>query len=63
MIGAPLRVRVHFGTSVAGASGGASVPSGTPALSMFGSGHYRPGVTESHQVVGGAPLLPWHRQK
>ena len=63
MIGAPLTrpcVRNH---RCRRAFGGRLRACGTPALQFLGSGHYRPVVTEFHQVVGGTLLLALNRQK
>jgi hypothetical protein len=63
MSGAPLRGSRTTSTLVTGCSVGASAPVGAPALPRSDQATNRPCVTEPRQVVGGAPLLPRHRQK
>ena len=63
MIGAPSRGPREIGTSVSGASVGASAPIGAPALPRSDQATNRPFVTEYRQVVDGTRLLPLRRQK
>ena len=63
MIGATLTPRRSTSDRVSGYSLGASAPVGAPALPQSDQATNRPVVTESHQVVGGTPLLPLRRQK